>query len=144
MGPGVDDQQSFNHKMSVNISISDCFDGGNIKFIRQVPNENDINIIDIILHIKPDVYTVLEKIGHMQYFSFRSTIGGLEGSQKVNYVLENAGMSILLQFKYCMPVLCFINFSTLRSSSTSLFLFEFNRGSFVSRGMARNYCVLFK
>jgi hypothetical protein len=80
--------------MPVKISISDCFDGGNIKFIRQIPNENDANVIDIILHIRPDVYTVLEKIGHMQYFSFRSTIGGLEGSQKVNYVLENAGMSI--------------------------------------------------
>jgi hypothetical protein len=36
----------------------------------------------------------LEKIGHMQYFSFRATINGLEeeGLQKVNYVLENAGM----------------------------------------------------
>ncbi|CAJ1958662.1 unnamed protein product [Cylindrotheca closterium] len=76
--------------MSVKVSISDCFDGGNIKFIRREQNEQDADTVDIILHIKPDVYTVLEKIGHMQYFSFRSTISGLDGSQKVRYVLENA------------------------------------------------------
>mmetsp|Transcript_34679 Transcript_34679/g.54132 ORF Transcript_34679/g.54132 Transcript_34679/m.54132 type:complete len:463 (+) Transcript_34679:114-1502(+) len=76
--------------MTLKISISDAFDGGNIKFIRQRPNENDSSIIDVILHIKPDIYTELEKIGHMQYFSFRATIGGISGSQKVNYVLENA------------------------------------------------------
>lgn len=80
--------------MTVSISISDAFDGGNIKFIRQNPDENDPNTIDIVLHIKPDVYTVLEKIGHMQYFSFRSTVSGLEGaSKKVKYIIENAGAS---------------------------------------------------
>jgi hypothetical protein len=78
--------------MQISISISDAFDGGNIKFIKQRPNENNPSIIDIIVHIKPDVYTELEKIGHMQYFSFRVTLGGLEkgASQKVNYVIENA------------------------------------------------------
>ena len=39
--------------MSVKISVSDTFDGGNIKFIRQRPNENDARMIDVILHIKP-------------------------------------------------------------------------------------------
>ena len=81
--------------MTVKISISDCFDGGNIKFIRQQQNQHDADTIDVILHIKPDVYTVLEKIGHMQYFSFRSTISGLESNQKVKYVLENAGMGLM-------------------------------------------------
>jgi murein tripeptide amidase MpaA len=76
--------------MPVSISISDTFDGGNIKFVRQLPNEIDPSIIDVIVHIKPDVYTELEKIGHMQYFSFRASIGGVEGSQKVNYIIENA------------------------------------------------------
>ena len=81
--------------MSVAISISDCFDGGNVKFVRQTTNENDPTVIDVVLHIKPDVYTVLEKIGHMQYFSFRSTLSGLDGlPQKINYILENAGTSL--------------------------------------------------
>lgn len=82
--------------MNVKVSISDTFDGGNIKFIRHEPNEHDFNTIDIVLHIKPDDYTVLEKIGHMQYFSFRSTISGLESTQKVRYVIENAGMQQIM------------------------------------------------
>lgn len=78
--------------MPVKISISDTFDGGNIKFIREHPNESQPDTIDVVLHIKPDVYTVLEKIGHMQYFCFRASISGLEDgvTQKVNYILENA------------------------------------------------------
>ena len=77
--------------MPISISISDSFDGGNIKFIRQRPNENDPdNVIDIVVHIKPDNYTELEKIGHMQYFAFRVAISGLEGCQKINYIIENA------------------------------------------------------
>ncbi len=84
---------------SVTVSISDAFDGGNIKFIATRPNENDPdNTTDVILHIKPDIYTELEKIGHMQYFSFRATIGGLgfppsNKTHKVRYVLENAEAS---------------------------------------------------
>ena len=88
-GKKIDKQQTMT---SLKISISDAFDGGNIKFIRQRPNENDPeNIIDIVLHIKPDIYTELEKIGHMQYFSFRASISGISsGSQKINYIIENA------------------------------------------------------
>jgi murein tripeptide amidase MpaA len=76
--------------MTVSISVSDAFDGGNIKFITQRPNPNDARILDVVLHIKPDPYTELEKIAHMQYFSFRVTIHGITVSQRVNYVIENA------------------------------------------------------
>ncbi len=97
---------------SVSVSISDTFDGGNIKFIATRPNENDPdNTTDVILHIKPDIYTELEKIGHMQYFSFRSTIGGLgfppsNKVHKIRYVLENAEASSypeawIGEFIYC-------------------------------------------
>jgi len=81
------------------VSISDTFDGGNIKFICTRPNENDPeNTTDVLLHIKPDIYTELEKIGHMQYFSFRSTVCGLgfppsNKKHKIRYVLENAEAS---------------------------------------------------
>ncbi len=84
---------------SVSVSISDAFDGGNIKFIGTRPNENDpVNTTDVLLHVKPDIYTELEKIGHMQYFSFRSTVGGLgfppsNKKHKIRYVLENAEAS---------------------------------------------------
>lgn len=81
-------------KSGATISISDAYDGGNIKFMGTRPNENDPkSTVDVILHVKPDNYTELEKIGHMQYFSFRSTISGMKpGSKplKMNYVIENA------------------------------------------------------
>ena len=83
----------------VSVSISDTFDGGNIKYIGTRPNENDPNnTTDVLLHIKPDLYTELEKIGHMQYFSFRASVGGLgfppsNKKHKVRYVLENAEAS---------------------------------------------------
>ena len=78
--------------MPLSISISDAFDGGNIKYIDRQPNPNDFNTIDVFLQIKPDVFTELENIAHMQYFSFRVTISGLpQGtSQRIRYVLENA------------------------------------------------------
>jgi hypothetical protein len=76
--------------MAPSISISDKFDGGNIKFIEQRPSKTDPDTIDVILQIKPDVYTELEKVAFMQYFSFRVTIGALYGPQKVNYIIENA------------------------------------------------------
>ena len=77
--------------MPVKISVSDTFDGGNIKFIRTQPNENNSSICDVVLHIKPDIYTELEKIGHMQYFSFRVSVSGLESgtTKTINYILEN-------------------------------------------------------
>lgn len=85
--------------VKVSVSISDAFDGGNVKFIGTRPNENDPdNTTDVLLHIKPDIYTELEKIGHMQYFSFRSSVSGLgfppsNKKHKIRYVLENAEAS---------------------------------------------------
>ncbi|CAB9528576.1 Cytosolic carboxypeptidase 1 [Seminavis robusta] len=80
--------------MPVTISISDTFDGGNIKFVEQRVNPDDASVIDVIAHIKPDVYTELEEMAHMQYFAFRVTLGGLlsleQEEQKVNYILANA------------------------------------------------------
>jgi len=79
----------------VSVSISDTFDGGNIKFISSRLNENEKDTTDIILHIKPDRYTELEKIGHMQYFCFRVTVGGLgfppeNKNHKIRYIIANA------------------------------------------------------
>jgi murein tripeptide amidase MpaA len=76
--------------MPLSISISDTFDGGNIKFVEQKPNKNDATTIDIILNLKPDLYTELEYTSHMQYFAFRVTLSGLEKVQRVNYVIANA------------------------------------------------------
>lgn len=79
--------------MTITISVSDSFDGGNIKYITQRPNaSNPDSVIDVIVRIRPDVYTELENIVHMQYFSFRVLIGGMtkKGIQKVKYVVENA------------------------------------------------------
>jgi len=74
--------------MTPTISISDSFDGGNIKLIDIQQNGSGTNVI---LHIKPDVFTELEKIAHMQYFSFRVTVGGLSsGAHNINYIIENA------------------------------------------------------
>lgn len=74
----------------VTVSVSDTFDGGNIKFIKTILKKDDS--IDVIVRIKPDIYTELEKMAHMQYFSFRVTVGGLENNkeQKINYIVENA------------------------------------------------------
>lgn len=76
--------------MTISVSISDTFDGGNIKFVQQRPNPSNPTIIDCVLQIKPDVYTELEHIAHMQYFSFRVTVSKLKEPQTINYVIENA------------------------------------------------------
>mgnify|MGYP000066258416 CR=1 FL=1 len=86
----------------ISVSISDMFDGGNIKFVETKINDNDPTMLDVIVHIPPDVYTELEQIAHRQYFAFRVTIGGLNlttsdtqseddtEEQKVRYVIANA------------------------------------------------------
>ena len=95
----MEEKSSVSADVSIKISISDTFDGGNIKGITTQPNENDpINTTDVILHIKPDIYTELEKIGHMQYFSFRATVNGLgfppqNKKHKIRYVIANAEAS---------------------------------------------------
>mmetsp|Transcript_7820 Transcript_7820/g.11413 ORF Transcript_7820/g.11413 Transcript_7820/m.11413 type:complete len:456 (-) Transcript_7820:118-1485(-) len=75
---------------SAHISISDAYDGGNIKFLKM--SIEDDGSTKISLEIKPDIYTELEKISHMQYFSFRSTLSGITDGkpQTVKYVIENA------------------------------------------------------
>jgi murein tripeptide amidase MpaA len=71
------------------VSISDTFDGGNIKRITASAREGDQ---EVVLHVKPDVYTELERKSHSQYFCFRATVSSLEmgGTCKVTYVIENA------------------------------------------------------
>jgi murein tripeptide amidase MpaA len=82
--------------MSVNISISDSYDGGNIEFVSQssATTNDGLPVMRAIVtvRIKPDVYTELEAMNHMQYFSFRATISGLEDGKyiQVNYEIENA------------------------------------------------------
>jgi len=46
--------------MPVTVSISDTFDGGNIKLVEQRINDHDMHTIDVVVHIKPDVYTAEE------------------------------------------------------------------------------------
>jgi len=81
------------NQSSVTISVSDTFDGGNIKFIETRPSQNDSSSMDVVVEIKPDMYTELETMAHMQYFAFRVTISGLvkgETKQKINYIIANA------------------------------------------------------
>lgn len=72
--------------MSVDISVSDAFDGGNGKLVKIVQDES---LTEVHIEIQPDVYTELEDIQHMQYFSFRVIV---KCSKPVNikYVLCNA------------------------------------------------------
>lgn len=76
--------------MTVLISISDSFDGGNIEYVGQKANRSDPSALDVSLKIKPDIYTELEDICHMQYFSFRVMISGVSTPQTIHYILENA------------------------------------------------------
>ena len=74
--------------MSPKISVSDAFDGGNIKFVGQTIADGAITVK---LDIKPDVYTHLERIAHCQYFSFRVTVSNLPASaMDITYVIVNA------------------------------------------------------
>jgi len=79
----------------VQISITSSHDGGNIT----ISSKPSISITGktakatVLLSVRPDVYTQLEKIAHMQYFSFRSFISGLKKDIKlltVEYIIENA------------------------------------------------------
>lgn len=63
------------------VSISDSFDGGNIEFLSQEGSK-------VLLNIKPDKYTELEKTSHLQYFAFRSVCGSSD--DEIEYVIQNA------------------------------------------------------
>lgn len=62
-------------------TISDSFDGGNIKFISQQGST-------VTLEIKPDPFTELEKKTHLQYFCFRALCSN---NEELTYVITNAG-----------------------------------------------------
>jgi murein tripeptide amidase MpaA len=71
------------------ITVSDRFDGGNIQMGDQTGEEGEYTVL---LQIKPDEYTVLERRSHAQYFCFRSTVSDLEpdSATTVTYVIDNA------------------------------------------------------
>ncbi|KAL7543115.1 hypothetical protein ACHAXR_012414 [Thalassiosira sp. AJA248-18] len=69
---------------AVKISITSSHDGGNIELISQtepiISAGGRTAKCTVKVHVQPDVYTELEKIAHMQYFSFRSFVSGLHSS----------------------------------------------------------------
>ena len=75
---------------SVTAKIADDFDGGNIQSVNEVAEKD--GTVTVNVRIKPDPYTELEAINHMQYFAFQSTVTGVssEKPQLVTYVIENA------------------------------------------------------
>jgi murein tripeptide amidase MpaA len=80
------------HLFSTRVSISDAYDGGNIQLVDNQEDEDDDRVL---LNIKPDPYTELEKKQHSQYFSFRSTLTTIDESDNITieYVIGNAGDS---------------------------------------------------
>ncbi|KAL3802227.1 hypothetical protein HJC23_001771 [Cyclotella cryptica] len=88
---------------AVKVSITASHDGGNISLAPNAsptitPTGPRTAKCTVSLQIRPDVYTDLEKIAHMQYFSFRSYVSGLRPTSDsegikvltVQYVIENA------------------------------------------------------
>lgn len=90
------------NRTMVKLSITDSFDGGNIKFLSQSqliqPDPSNPRIVEctISLQIKPDVFTESEQTNHLQYFAFRSFVSGLGNGDKnidsitVHYEIVNA------------------------------------------------------
>ena len=83
------------------ISVSDNFDGGNIRHVEQRPSPDDEhNTTELVLEVKPDVYTELEERSHLQYFCFRiiveqtndaaETETSNSTTHKIKFVLDNA------------------------------------------------------
>jgi hypothetical protein len=80
------------------VSITDAFDGGNIKFVAQEGST-------VVLEIKPDPFTELERKTHLQYFCFRVILsntnndnnsnGSNNGSsnEPLTYVISNANQA---------------------------------------------------
>lgn len=78
----------------IKLSITASHDGGNIQLVSQTEPiiSGRTAKCTVKLNIKPDVYTDFEKIAHMQYFSIRSFVSGLEDIKifNVTYVIDNA------------------------------------------------------
>ena len=78
----------------IKLSITASHDGGNIQLVSQTEPiiSGRTAKCTVKLNIKPDVYTDFEKIAHMQYFSIRSFVSGLEDIKifNVTYVIYNA------------------------------------------------------
>ena len=76
--------------MTFSVDISADFEGGNIEFVEMVADREIMPVVRV--NVRPDLYTELEKIHHMQYFCFKATAkGDLTQDVKVRYVLANAG-----------------------------------------------------
>mmetsp|Transcript_24876 Transcript_24876/g.38470 ORF Transcript_24876/g.38470 Transcript_24876/m.38470 type:complete len:100 (-) Transcript_24876:898-1197(-) len=84
------------------IAISDAFDGGNIE---HVSTDDSNSNSKVLLRIKPDPFTELEKINHLQYFSFRARV---PATSSVEYVIENAGKCSYPSACYCLDRLYFL------------------------------------
>eukprot|EP01082_Thalassiosira_pseudonana_P006095 g5556.t1 g5556 contig2:779973-781534(-) len=92
---------------TVKVNISAAYDGGNISLVSkstpQISSGGRSAKLTVQLNVRPDVFTELEKIAHMQYFSFRSFVSGLHCSSgkgeeddsvkvlTVQYEIVNAG-----------------------------------------------------
>ncbi len=74
----------------VNLSITASHDGGNIQLVSQTePTISGRSAkCTVKLNVTPDVYTDLESIAHMQYFSFRAFVSGLHSSSTASFVGE--------------------------------------------------------
>jgi murein tripeptide amidase MpaA len=81
--------RSLFRSLSMLVSISDTFDGGNIEFIGEETTEDDDTAL-VRLKIKKDPYTLVEDTQHFQSFCFRSLCSS-DDRKKVKYVIENAG-----------------------------------------------------
>ncbi|KAL3804518.1 hypothetical protein HJC23_002557 [Cyclotella cryptica] len=100
--------------MTLEISITASHDGGNIEVLSQStlvpsPSTNAPRTAEctVSLQVRPDVYTELEKVSHMQYFSFRSFVSGLQSNKgdafesiTVRYEIVNAHA---VSFPYAWP-----------------------------------------
>jgi len=76
--------------VSPNISISDAFDGGNGELLETKVDKD--GKITVLVKIRQDPYTELEKTNHFQYYSFRSAVRSINNEpMTVKYVLANAG-----------------------------------------------------
>ena len=78
------------------VDISSDFEGGNIEHVETIVNDSSIPMPVVRVKVRPDLYTELEKIHHMQYFCFRAVVNSdafpnANDKIKIRYVICNAG-----------------------------------------------------